>query len=85
MDPVQRRRSPRSLARLAAILIANAAALAGLWWLIAPAREELHAADKAPVEVAEPAAALAAAAPSPASVPIAEVAELATHSALAKR
>jgi D-alanyl-D-alanine carboxypeptidase/D-alanyl-D-alanine-endopeptidase (penicillin-binding protein 4) len=80
MDPVQRRRSPRSLARLAAILLANCAALGFLWWLVAPAGDELHAASDAPVEAAEAEPALAAAGSAPALA-----AETAPRSALARR
>jgi serine-type D-Ala-D-Ala carboxypeptidase/endopeptidase (penicillin-binding protein 4) len=80
MDPVQRRRSPHSLARLAAILLANCAALGFLWWLVAPAGDELHAASNAPIEAAEPAPELAAAEPDA----VAD-AEPAARSALAKR
>jgi D-alanyl-D-alanine carboxypeptidase/D-alanyl-D-alanine-endopeptidase (penicillin-binding protein 4) len=70
MDPVQRRRSPRALARVAAILLANAAALGCLWWMVASrGAAELHAAGSAPIEVAEPAGALAAEVPAPAAQP----------------
>lgn len=56
MDPVQRRRPSRPLARVAAIVLANAAALACLWWLVSPgAADELHAASSAAPAVSEPA------------------------------
>jgi D-alanyl-D-alanine carboxypeptidase/D-alanyl-D-alanine-endopeptidase (penicillin-binding protein 4) len=54
MDPVQRRRPPLALARVAAILLANAAALGLLWWLVIPRGDELHAASSAPPAIAAP-------------------------------